>query len=548
MAKVITKEDFRLASQTTVSCALKIEILNEDETVLDILYGVIDGGTSNIDASSDIRRTCSFVVVPTTKNDIKICENSYIWLNKNTRVMVGIRDIRTQKYTWYSQGHYIFNNVSIAYNADANTLTVNCNDFMSFLDGTRNGQLGALTTTIPAYRENPDTGEVIEYNYIKDAMRSVVTQLGKVKRCMIDDIGEYKGLEKYNPNYMEYRQEYPEWNCIPYDLEFSQGCSVLSIIQGLRDLYPNNEIFFNIDNVFVCQMIPSFYDDDVIINNDQLQRVLISEDTTIDFTEVKNVSEVWGNVIEEDFYADSVTCSNNTYYCAIEGYEDSYESGDIIAIKVPTSNVKGQSIRVNSLSSIQIYDGEGIELLDANVMHDGEVHCFKIKKKYDSKTKVYNHKALHLGQWQPHALHVLCNSERHNEKYTTSNGVVVEKYSKEYFQDVYNVEMVQREIIPDSPFSVEKIGEILSVEQKDSVFSDKSALALAEYNNWKNCRLTDNITITTLLLPFLDVNIKVAYKASNSDEINQYIIDSVAQDYTNGLSTITMHRFYPLYK
>ena len=66
--------------------------------------------------------------------------------------------------------------------------------------------------------------------------------------------------------------------------------------------------------------------------------------------------------------------------------------------------------------------------------------------------------------------------------------------------------------------------------------------------NWKNCRLTDNITITTALLPFLDVNKKVSYKRSDSDREHQYIITSVSHDFAGFTTTITMYRFYPLYE
>lgn len=66
--------------------------------------------------------------------------------------------------------------------------------------------------------------------------------------------------------------------------------------------------------------------------------------------------------------------------------------------------------------------------------------------------------------------------------------------------------------------------------------------------NWKNCRLTDNITITTALLPFLDVNKKVSYRRSDSDVEHQYIISSISHDFSGFTTTITMYRFYPLYE
>ena len=106
-------------------------------------------------------------------------------------------------------------------------------------------------------------------------------------------------------------------------------------------------------------------------------------------------------------------------------------------------------------------------------------------------------------------------------------------------------------VIPNSPFTIQKIGEILDVKtgsEYDTITSDSLALDKAIHENWKNCRLTDQITITTLLLPFLDVNIKVSYKPKNCEEERQYIIKSVSHDFAGFTSTINMYRFYPAFR
>ncbi len=87
----------------------------------------------------------------------------------------------------------------------------------------------------------------------------------------------------------------------------------------------------------------------------------------------------------------------------------------------------------------------------------------------------------------------------------------------------------------------------MQVETRESCTTDDLALAQSNYNNYVSTRLTDNITITTLLVPFLDVNVKVSYKPYNSEEENQYIIDTISHNFESGTSQITMHRFYPLY-
>ena len=94
------------------------------------------------------------------------------------------------------------------------------------------------------------------------------------------------------------------------------------------------------------------------------------------------------------------------------------------------------------------------------------------------------------------------------------------------------------------------MGEIPDIKvsgEFENITSDDLAADRAKWENWKNCRLTDNITITTALLPFLDVNKKVSYKRSDSDREHQYFFSYISHDFSGFTTTITMYRFYPLY-
>ena len=183
------------------------------------------------------------------------------------------------------------------------------------------------------------------------------------------------------------------------------------------------------------------------------------------------------------------------------------------------------------------------------MLKPGNVYAFKIRKKREEKQDVV--KAYLLGQWQVHAVNVLTDGKKSGQSVTDSDGKEYELYSKEYFQKFYNCEQVDMTIVPDSPFTVEKLGEIPDIKtggEYENITSDDLAAHRAKWENWKNSRLTDNITITTALLPFLDVNKKVSYRRSDSDKEQQYIISSVSHDFSGYTSTITMYRFYPLYE
>lgn len=421
---------------------------------------------------------------------------------------------------------------------------------MKKLDGTKNGQLGSLIISYPAYKENQETGEVIEYNIIRNAVIETLEKLARITNHRIDDIGEYKAMPDYNENWQQYRIENITWNTIPFDQEFSAGCSVLSILTTFRDLYPNYEMFFDVEsNAFVCQLKPMCYEDDIVLDNSFLQRVLISENTSVDMTTVRNICEVWGQVIEADFYNENCLYSNNTYSSAIAGYDEGYYNGDVIALKIPAPNQANAKLNINNFGNIGIYNEANEEPIKANELKANNVYAFKIKKnRVDGRDII---KAYILGQWQVHAINVLTNGKNSGQFVTSSDGQKYELYSKEYFQKFYNCERVDMTIVANSPFVVEKLGEIPDIKvsgEFDNITSDDLAADRAKWENWKNCRLTDNITITTALLPFLDVNKKVSYKRSDSEIEHQYIITSISHDFSGYTTTITMYRFYPLYE
>lgn len=550
----ITNEDLMLILQQSSApqaYPLKIEVLDQNKQYVGEIEGLVSGSVS-ITADSDIRRTASIVVTPTCTQHIKLEEGGLLWLDKDIRMYVGLYNVRSKTYKYYPLGYYIYTDTSASYDAETNQLTINCADFMKKLDGTKNGQLGALIVSYPAYQEDEETGEVIQYNIIKNAVIETLEKLANIKNYLIDDIGEFYAMPDYNEDWEGYRKRNADtWNTIPYDQEFSCGCSVLSILTTFRDLYPNYEMFFEPENnTFICQMIPSCYDDDIILDNNFFQKVLISENSTVDLTTVKNICEVWGQVLETDFYTEEVEYSNNVYSATIEGYEEEYKNGDVISLKVGATNASKVCININDFGNVPILNEGDDSFIAEGSLKANNVYTFKIKKRYDSELQSNVTNAYLLGQWQVHAINVLTDGTISKEQRVDSDGVAYNLYSMEYFKHFYNCERVEFEIVPDSPFTIQKLGEILDVKtsgEYENITSDDLAAERARWENWKNCRLTDNITITTVLLPFLDVNTKISYKPIDTKEEYQYIIKSVSHDFSNGTSSITMMRFYPLY-
>lgn len=591
MAKYLTQEDLMLPLQASAFHTLpfRAEVL-DDETGVQVgeIQGIVSG-TMSIAADSDVRRTANITIQPTLLEHIKLEEESLVWLNRNLRLYVGLWNFRTNDYKWYPLGTYVYTNTSGTYDATNHQLTVNLSDFVTKLNGTVTGNIGAENIKFPGYEEDPDTGEPITYYVIRDAVVWLLKDTLGITNVQIDDIGEYYGLEDHNDNWEAYREKFPQWNVIPYDLEYSAGTTVWTILSAIRDLYPKYEMYFDQEtNTFVAQLVPTMNKDDIFLYDEYIQSVLISESTAVDMTAVRNVVEVWGQTFEPDFYGDEehVTFSGDVFTATIEGYtkedlpetkdkdeseDNKYYNGDTIALWIP--NYKSDShdpdgelkININELGDVVIYDesedvpykysqlaGNGIEGDDYEygALEEGGTYCFKVKRTHKDGKDII--KMYLLGQWKVHAVCVLTDG-REGEEITSKDdpSVKFKKYSKEYFKTWYNVNTVEMMLCPDSPFTVQKIGirnEVKTGDEYDKITSDRLAVQRAHWETWKAARLTDTINITTILLPWMDVNRKVTYKPQCDNEEHQYVIQSVSHDFTGYTTTLTMYRFLPLYE
>lgn len=652
----VTQDDLLLVlrqSAAPQAPRIILEVLDLQGQILGSIEGLVSGNIS-ISADSDVRRTGSVVIQPTRTQNIMLTEDNLVWLDKDVHMKIGLYNAVQRTYVWYSMGYFTYTNTSVNYDATNNQLTVNLSDFMTKLDGTKNGALGYLTMTFPAkpgdydyyggqatgnaytltidgYDEYDATNEgeligfyatntngesptvninglgvqtilsyrttegleagriqaghinilriettrkeaVVTKNVYFDSylesdhvpelktpsvIRNVILEVLKQyapfvgDNYIVGDIGAPRAFENYYDDWEQYRKDQEGlWNTVPYDQEFSAGTSVLNILTTFRDLYAGYfEMFFEPEhNTFICQILSTFKNDANFIENSFIQRVLISESTTVDLNTVRNVCEVWGQTFEPDFYGTEVTYSGNVYSCHIEGYEDTYYNGDIVALKIPqVNNAASPAINLNGFGNVTIYNESTYLPIEAEELAEVGTHVFKVSKKRNSETKQDEIRFFHLGMWQVHALNVLTDGSTQTKDYTFSDGTVCKLYSKEYFQKKYNVIRVDFETASESPFTIQKLGEILDVKtggDYDKITSDDDAAYRAKIENYKNCRLTDNIQITTALMPFLDVNKKVSYKPFNDAEEHEYIIKSISHDFAGFTSQITLVRYY----
>lgn len=237
------------------------------------VQGNTTGGSISIDANSAIRRTCNIDMV-ITDSSFLISEDSKIWMDKWFKLKIGIRSIKTGEIVWFNKGIYAIQNPSVKLSLSEKTLSLSGLDIMSTLDGTLGGTLGNITK-LPA-----DIS-------INEAIKTTVWQLGGISQSQI----------------------YIEDNdlMLPYDIEKTPTDTVYSILDEIRNLYMDMEMFFDENGRFIYQKIKNRYVENPVPSyaNDIVQfRFLEEHEMVIDyslqylFDNVKNKIQVWGKLLD----------------------------------------------------------------------------------------------------------------------------------------------------------------------------------------------------------------------------------------------------------
>ena len=466
----ITTTQLSSSLQNIQSRYIRIELLNQNFQTVNQLEGICTSGSISIDANSDVRRTGSIVLV-VTNSDFEVTVGGQIWLERYVKVWVGTMSLQTGEVEYTNCGVFIIDAPNYQYDPSTNTLTLSLLDLMAKLTGIRNGYVKGIT---------------------------VIFSAGENIREAIIDILELAGITKYIV------EEAPSPGTIPNDLEFNQGSTVYDLLAGLRDIYPNYEMFFDADGVFYYKPIPTGENDPIYIDDTLWSNIVLSEQIDVNFQDVKNVIEVYGKTHDPAHYSTSTTVNTASSLIQLTISSISAYTEDMIYGFTLTDNpgYTGYNLRIGSLATLPILldDGKTPATIEAE---SGEIYyCVQYKGTY--------------WNWLGH----------------------LQAYG--YAQDDN----------PDSPFYVGgQVGSIripLFGGEYDNINSDNLALQRAQYELWKRTNLNSTLALSCVPVPWLDVNIKVQYTQQRNNTTAQYIIKSI--NFGLGPSdsmSVSLITFYP---
>lgn len=446
------------------------------------------------------------------------------------------------KVYWYNEGCYAFSSNGFTYSATENTVQASCVDLVSLLNGDLGGQLVGGT-----HRMEKNTR-------IADSIYAVMKESDFPKVCI-----DYWSRD------------------VPHDLDYDTGSTMWDILTELRDLYYPFEMYFD-DDTFVCKEIPSGFDDPPVLSPELFASLVTSdgESATIDYTTVRNCVELFGATIDADTastttsYAPSTktlslrTPANNsdastdqkisfvatqTISSAVLDGNDNVKSGELtvtctFTYEVPNSDNDGtttKSIVKTSKLYRSLTDANGDDILqDPGVIKAGKYYVLQ----WNPKTQHF----YFLGQQQSHAMAKLVDEipsaaeiEEQKQEDNCDNMAFICVNDPQNIDDLYNARL-----------SIEKIGrrtEILSGGDYEGYTTDESAMEACQYELWKRARLTDGMTVTIRLVPWLDVNQKIQYAAKylRSNTPVDWIIKNISMNLGEGTMSLTMSRYFPYY-
>lgn len=475
-----TQNEYNVSKQNRRTIYGKIYLLNNLYQVVDELSGVIIGTPSfSNNASSDIRRTCSLDIV-VTDSSFDIAFGNKIWLDKYINVEIGIEDIHTGVVEYTNMGIYMINNPNRVYNATTNTLTVEGLDLMAKMTGLRGGKL-INTYVIP------------QGSNVRTSIISVIEQFG-FTNYVVEECTQI-GMEGLSPI------------STPNEIRVEMGGTGYDILKQLRDIYPQYQMYFDVDGTFRYNQIPNGTGEPIVADDDILLKLLDGYNINTDFENVKNAIAVYGKTHDIKYYSNTTTLDVKNLTLTIPSIT-SLRDNLKIGFTSP-SNVSGYlTINLNSYGAKPL-SYETVTSISLPTLKGGVYYVAK----YQSGGDYW----MFMGEVTPLG-------------YATEGN-------------------------PDSPFyingSMGFVPDIFSGGEYDNIYTSTQAEYMAKWKLYNLCRVQDSITITILPLYWLDVNQLIEITLPNKqgiEETNKYIIKQINTGFgVNEKQTITAMKYYSYY-
>lgn len=475
MAVKVTGEDINLVTSPCQFRYLMVQVLSRDMARLYNLEGQVLSCSINIDSTSNIRYTASL----TMRLDEQSMEQAInLDLNNYIRIYAGIEDPKILNTKWWCQGVFIINNNELSLSVSDRTLSMSLSDKMLDFTGDRKGKLYGYEIKI----ENDQRFD--------EVMKDLVCDLGGCQQYNIEPIHPSRTQSAVFDTTRD--DDY----LIPMKIELDAGTTIYDILEELVNVYPNWEIFFNPDGVFVCQASAREDSDiEAVMDDEMIAPIKISDSPSkFDITKIKNSVDVWGKDGKCHGHAEDDEAGSPFSISALGEIREVYSDGDYENIYDRYKDIEKQVEYDKELAKVDT-DIAYINLTDITdeeleqQLADGTI----TKSEYEKKIK-----------------------EKTDEK---------KKELKE-------LETRRKEIEKKISANVKYKG-------------DDTAKEWAEYLLKKTTKLCETSTLTLLYCPFLnETGFKISYRDDAYKVRQSYLVTAIEHDITGNTTTLTLSRYY----
>jgi len=490
---------------------------HKGEITVEDLTGKIKSCDFDKTLSSDIRNTCTLTLSVPAKEQINL-DFERTWNRRMVELHCGIYYAPDKDYVWYNLGRMLMTGGSTRYDATTQEVKLNLVDLMASLTADRGSQIGSDILI----QAGSDTKKVIE--------------------MIIDQFGVFK---RYNVCTFDSNDA-----TIPYDIEINSGAYPIDVLMEILDLFPKYEMFYDEAGIFTVQKIPTKLSDPIEIKENIIDDMLISESKSIDFSEIKNTTEIWGRELSGDYTAKSCTTNGDTYNVYIDETFTELVNNETYTIVPHTTSISGQKIKIQNLPPYEIYTATGAgvytPLVAGAMVADVPyvVQYFEGSLEENEEESEEDSGKMFVLQGE---LQVRCIVQEIKEAPSISAMIAYEQEN--------NCNNVAWIVNPDSPFAcwIEptthrikgEIKQVLSGGEYENIYTTNLAYERAKYENWLRCRLQDTIEVEMILIPWMELNQKIRFTSPVSNELGVWIVQGITYDFKRWTMTVKASRFYP---
>ena len=505
-----TQNDIKLLLSRNKEISISVSLLDELYDTVRTISGYVKSASYDISSTSNIRRTCSLTLAVPDKGSLNT-EIEEKWIQRMVELRCTVRSPGKTSVE-YKLGRMLLVNAHTVFEATVQEIKLSLVDLMASITADRGSQLGT-DLLFPVGTS------------IKESIIGTVSQFSPYKRLEWSEIPEFE-------------------DTVPYDLTISSGKYPFDALKELLSLFPYYEMFYDVNGIFRVQEVPTKTDDPIDIDYDIIDQLLISEKRSVNFSNVKNTTEIWGKQLDAMYtgVCKSSVSEDGTarYNVTIDESFKELVVNETYSFTPDQASVYGQKLKLQETEEHPIYTQvteTTYRLINAGEML-ADVHY--VVKYVEGKFVLQGESLIHVIVQEIDEMPLI---DTQNEFKEDNNCNSVEWLVYEtpspfacHLDDTYGTEKIQREI-----------RQVLQGGEFDAIYTTKLALERASYENWLRTRLQDNVELEMIAIPWIDVNQKIRYTSPTTGELITLVTQSISFDFSNWTMNVKASKFYPYY-